>query len=100
MARLDLVDEVAAAKYIAMSVAFLRAARCHGRLGHRTPPPPHLQLGRAIRYAISDLDAWLAARRVDPAATRSAALVPGVSVVPEMKPEQIPTRERRRRAAA
>jgi hypothetical protein len=73
MARPDLLDEHAAAEYVGMSVSFLRAARCHGVLGQRTPPPPHLQLGRAIRYAADDLDKWLAARRVDPAARRRVA---------------------------
>jgi hypothetical protein len=68
MSRRDLLDEVAAADHIGMSVAFLRSARCRGVLGNRTPPPPYLQIGRAVRYDRADLDNWLTARRVDPAA--------------------------------
>jgi predicted DNA-binding transcriptional regulator AlpA len=69
----NLVDETEAAKMIGMSVAFLRAARYRGILGNRTPAPPHLEIGRAIRYDKSELAAWLAARRVDPTARRRAA---------------------------
>jgi hypothetical protein len=67
MSRRDLLDEVAAADHIGMSVAFLRAARCRGKLGNRTQPPPSLQIGRAIRYDRNDLDVWLSACRIDPA---------------------------------
>jgi hypothetical protein len=70
----NLLDEVAAARHIAMSVAFLRAGRLHGIVGGRTPPPPYLKLGRTVRYDIRDLDAWLAARRVDPVARKTAAI--------------------------
>lgn len=69
----ELVNEAEAAQLIGMSVGFLRAARCRGTLGNRTPPPPHLQLGRAIRYDRRELTEWLAARRVDPAARRREA---------------------------
>jgi len=64
----ELLDEVAAAAHIGMSVAFLRAARCRGRLGNRSPGPPYLQLGRSVRYDRADLEAWLDAQRVDPSA--------------------------------
>ncbi len=69
----NLVDENEAAKMIGMSVAFLRAARYRGILGNRTPAPPHLRLGRSVRYDRAELAAWLAARRVDPTARRRAA---------------------------
>ncbi len=59
----DLLDERASAKYISMSVAFLRCGRSVGTVGNRTPSPPFLKLGRAVRYDRRDLDAWLAARR-------------------------------------
>ena len=52
--------------YIGMSVAFLRAAR----LGRGTPGPPFVRIGRWVRYALADLDAWLATKRVSPAALR------------------------------
>ena len=58
-----LLNEHGAAAYIGLSVAFLRAARCRG-LSDRTPSPPYLKLGRAVRYDRADLDAWLDARRV------------------------------------
>lgn len=69
----DLLNEVAAASYIGMSVAFLRMGRSRGVLGNRTPPPPYLKLGRHVRYERSDLDTWLNARRVDPSARNGAA---------------------------
>lgn len=60
-----LLDETAAALYIGMSTAFLRADRCRGHLSGRTPGPPWLKLGRRVRYDTRDLDAWLNARRID-----------------------------------
>jgi hypothetical protein len=48
------VSEFDAARYICMSRAFLQASR----LG-RGSGPPFLRYGRAIRYRIADLDAWL-----------------------------------------
>lgn len=69
----ELLDEKPAAEYIGMSVAFLRSGRCHGIVGNRTPAPPHMKLGRAVKYARADLDAWLAARRVDPVARKASA---------------------------
>ena len=73
MANPNLLNEVEAADHIAMTVSFLQAGRLHGVVGGRTPPPPHLKLGRSIRYDRRDLDAWLAARRVDPVARKAAA---------------------------
>jgi predicted DNA-binding transcriptional regulator AlpA len=69
----QLLDESKAASLIGMSVAFLRRGRHEGIVGGRTPAPPHLKLGRAVRYLRSDLDAWLAARRVDPVKRKAAA---------------------------
>ncbi len=62
------LPESEAAAYIGMSVPFLRADRCRGHIGNRTPGPAYFKLGRRVRYAIADLDAWLAAHRVDRAA--------------------------------
>lgn len=59
------IDERKAARHIGMSVAFLRADRYRGHVGGRTAGPPYYRIGRAIRYDVADLDAWLAARRVD-----------------------------------
>jgi hypothetical protein len=54
------VNERDAAPYIGMSVPFLRAAR----LG-RTEGPAFIRIGRAIRYRVQDLDAFIAARRIE-----------------------------------
>jgi hypothetical protein len=67
-----LLLEAEAAQYIRMSVPFLKAGRLNGTIGNRTPPPPHLKIGRAVRYDKRDLDSWLAARRVDPSARTAA----------------------------
>jgi hypothetical protein len=58
-------DTPEAAGYLRMSVPFLRAGRTRGKVGNGLPPPPYIQVGRSVRYLKSDLDAWLAARRVD-----------------------------------
>ncbi len=62
----DLLDENEAAREIGMSVAFLRRGRYQGILGGRTPAPPHLKLGRTVRYLRGDLNVWLNSRRIDP----------------------------------
>ncbi|MBM4232205.1 MAG: helix-turn-helix domain-containing protein [Gammaproteobacteria bacterium] len=59
-----LMTDSEAAKILGVSASFLRKARSIGVLGNSTPPPPHVQLGRAIRYRRSDLDRWLDARVV------------------------------------
>lgn len=53
------INEKDAAIYIGMSTAFLRQARCHGQIGNRTPGPPYYKIGRAVRYSVEDLNAWL-----------------------------------------
>jgi hypothetical protein len=73
MSKRELFDETQSADYIGMSVAFLRRGRSSGVVGKRTPPPAHLKLGVTVRYAREDLDAWLDARRVDPARRLAAA---------------------------
>jgi hypothetical protein len=69
----EFFDEKQAAAYIRMSVAFLRCGRSRGVTGNRTPTPPHYKKGSRIQYARADLDAWLAERRIDPAARRKDA---------------------------
>lgn len=60
-----LIDERAAAERLGVSIAFLRADRYRGHVGNRTPGPPFYRVGRAIRYSVTDLEAWLSAQRVE-----------------------------------
>ncbi len=57
------LDEKVAAKYVGMSISFLRRARCEGAPGGRTPGPPYVKIGRSVRYLVSDLDQWLQEHR-------------------------------------
>ena len=60
----NLVSEKEAARYIGMSVHFLRKSRMEGRRKNRTPGPPFIKIGKSIRYSLRDLDAWLLEHRV------------------------------------
>lgn len=53
-----LLSEVEASHYIAMSRPWLRVQRM------RQSGPSYLRIGRAIRYSVPDLDAWMDRRRV------------------------------------
>lgn len=55
--------ERAAAEYISMSSSFLRQSRMDGIRENRTPGPPFVKIGRAVRYLREDLDQWLQAHR-------------------------------------
>ncbi|MGV3516170.1 hypothetical protein [Luteitalea sp.] len=57
------LTEADAARYIGFSRIFLRIARSQGPRQGRTPGPPFLKVGRAVRYLLADLDAWLLAHR-------------------------------------
>lgn len=52
-----------AAQYIGMSESFLRQARIYGDLPGRTPGPPYIKVGRAVRYLVTDLETWLVEHR-------------------------------------
>ncbi len=54
------VTEKVAAELLGMSIKTLQARRYLGK------PPVYLKLGRAIRYRISDLEAYMAAGAVEP----------------------------------
>lgn len=58
-----------AARYLGIAPGTLATSRL-------TPPrndgPPFIRYGRAVRYRLADLDAWLDSRRVVPAAMREA----------------------------
>lgn len=63
---LSMLTEEQAAEYICMSAHYLRCDRSRGTIGGRTPGPAFVKLSRnKVRYRVEDLDAWLAARRVD-----------------------------------
>jgi predicted DNA-binding transcriptional regulator AlpA len=49
------ISEVDAARYIGMSVSWLRQSRANGN----SDAPPFLKIGRSVRYLVSDLDEWL-----------------------------------------
>lgn len=52
------IKEPEAARYLAMSRAYLRIARAQGR------GPAYIRAGRAILYLTRDLDSWLDSHRV------------------------------------
>ena len=52
-------NEMQAAKYIGMSVSFLRKDRMNGILEGRTPGPRWGKVGKRVVYLKDDLDAWL-----------------------------------------
>lgn len=54
------LHEPDASRYIGLSRAYLRQARAQGR------GPAYLRIGRAVRYRVVDLDAFLDAHRVEP----------------------------------
>ncbi len=60
------IDEKEAARRIGLSVSFLRQSRIDGDLANRTPGPPFLKMGKAVRYLVSDLDSWLLSHRREP----------------------------------
>ena len=53
-----------AAIYVGMSISYLRQTRMEGNRKGRTPGPAYIKIGRAVRYLIEDLDAWLKENRV------------------------------------
>lgn len=57
------LKEPEAARYIGMSVPFLRISRMDGERAKRTAGPPFIKIGKAVRYRIEDLDAWLLSNR-------------------------------------
>lgn len=54
-----ILHESDAARYIGLSRAYLRAARVG-----RCDGPVYIKIGRAVRYHVEDLDAWLRSLRV------------------------------------
>lgn len=58
-----LLTDPEAATYLGVSLSFLRQGRMEGRRANRSPGPPFIKMGKAIRYDLQDLDSWLAANR-------------------------------------
>jgi hypothetical protein len=93
-----LLTEQEAAEYISLSRSFLRQGRIYGHREGHIPPPRHIQLGRAVRYDIQDLDEWIEEFRSD--------LDPGVQeqtdgqLKSEPKTISLPRRDRRTRREA
>jgi predicted DNA-binding transcriptional regulator AlpA len=54
-----------AVTYTGMSRSFLDKARNEGNIGNRTPGPAWHKIGRKVMYSVDDLDAWIAAHRVE-----------------------------------
>lgn len=53
------LSEIETAEYIGMSRSFLRQSCMEGNRENRTPAPPFIKIGRAVRYLKDDLDNWL-----------------------------------------
>jgi predicted DNA-binding transcriptional regulator AlpA len=53
------LSEIETAEYIGLSRSFLRQSRMEGNRENRTPAPPFIKIGRAVRYIKDDLDNWL-----------------------------------------
>lgn len=53
------LSEREACRYIGMSRSFLAQSRMEGKRDNRTPAPPFIKIGRAVRYLRDDLDRWL-----------------------------------------
>ncbi len=56
------LNEKDAAMYLGISVKWMQQARCYGR------GPKYVKIGRAVRYSVADLDAYIASRTVNPQA--------------------------------
>lgn len=55
-----LLDEKTTARYLGVSLSFLRKARSEGTPGNRTPAPPFVRVGGRCLYRRTDLDDWVA----------------------------------------
>jgi hypothetical protein len=63
----DLVSDTEAAKIIHQKETTLATWRSAGR------GPAYYKVGRQVLYSVSDLEAWLASRRREPAAQHASA---------------------------
>jgi len=65
-----LINEQKAAEYLGTSPATLRVLRCTGAKPGGMQVPPYCKLGRAVRYDLADLEAYVQAHRVNPECAR------------------------------
>jgi len=61
-----LLSERDAARFLSVSRSYLANGRMSGSREHGADPPPWIKLGTAVRYRLSDLREWVAARRQSP----------------------------------
>lgn len=58
-----LLTELEASHYLSISTHTLRKQRSDGDREHHVPVVPFIKLGRAIRYSVEDLDAYIEKHR-------------------------------------
>ena len=54
-----LLDEKQAAKFLGVSLSYLRKSRSEGAPGDRTPAPPFVRLDGRVKYKLATLKAWV-----------------------------------------
>jgi predicted DNA-binding transcriptional regulator AlpA len=54
------------ARYAGVSVSYLRQSRMNGKREGHCRPPPHIHLGRRVRYLKDDIDKWLESFKTSP----------------------------------
>ena len=54
-----LLDEKQAARYLGVSLSYLRKSRSEGAPGGRTPPPPFTKIDGRVYYKVIALDEWV-----------------------------------------
>jgi len=59
-----ILKEPEAARYIGMSVPYLRLSRMEGRREGKAPGPPFIKIGKSVRYDVNDLDRFLESKKV------------------------------------
>lgn len=57
--RTEVLNERQTSQYLNLSLAFLRRRRSQGTPPGSIPGPKFLKLGKAVRYRLEDLNAWL-----------------------------------------
>lgn len=57
--RRRLLTSKEAAEYLGISDGYLRLSRSTGATKGRMSPPPHIRIGRGVRYDVKDLDTWI-----------------------------------------